>query len=283
MQSVRTATDKFSINWVTVICSDSELRFAGPTEDPTADPTPIRLEGQDILILRFQGISTDSDMVPGVAFSGPDTLTSPLGPFQESLQTTGQIILRGNSGLTGTFRCTALLSPKMRGEEPPLSSSNQLPVDNGLDPSSAKEFRVLVSRPKVDPSSVEGPGMAKVKVEVQPQMVSLFSPDPVIWNFVFADGLEPRDYAPLLYHDRYPSLPDGSGPFGPFESLSTAGLFEPLGDGSTLGYRLITSGNNHVHRQFHFMVGVRPLSMGTSNGIFSVVDPIIDNIGPPQK
>lgn len=266
MQPARAEEDEFRKISVIVSYSGSELKFA--------DTPPIRLEEMDILVLHFQGIS--SDMVPGVTFSGPGVLVSLLGPFQEALQTPDQIILRGNSGLTGTFQCKALLSPKLRGEEPPLSSSNELRIDNAQNALSAKELRVLIRR-KTDLSPVP------VKVEVEPEIVALVAPDPVVWNFVFEGGLNPLDYTPLLYHVPKPSLPPGIGPFGPFRSLSVAEIFEPLADGSTLGYRLITSGNNDVHHRFHFSVGVRPTREGKSNEILAVKDPIIDNIGPPHQ
>jgi hypothetical protein len=249
---------------VTVSYSGSELRFQ--------DPNPIVLAEGDILILRFQGIP--NDMIPGVTFSRDgDDFTSPLGPFQEALQTADLIVLRGNSGSKGTFQCTALLSPKLRGEEPPLASSNELRIDNGLSARPAKEIRVSV-RPKVTPGEVP------VEVTVDLEEVALLAPDSVVWNFVF-ENLEPRDYEPLLYLDAE-STPVSTGPFGPFESLSVAGIFEPLGEGRTLAYRLITSGNDNVPGQYHFNVGVRPTRKGGITEILSIVDPIIDNIGPPH-
>lgn len=235
------------------------------------DPRPIELGEGDVLLLHFQG---DLDgMIPGVTFSrNGDDLDCPLGPFQDALQTAGFVVLRGNSGLADQFQCKALLSPKMRGDQPPLSSSNELDIGNGQAARPAKEIRVLV-RPKA--------GSAEpVDVTVDLEEVTVYAPDPVVWNFVF-ENLDPRDYEPVLYLD-VDQTPIESGPFGPFQSLSMAGLSEPLGVSTTLAYRLITSGNNYVRGQYHFNVGVRPTREGPSNAILSVVDPIIDNSGPPH-
>jgi hypothetical protein len=263
MQPAKAAQEVPTIYRFTVVYEDLELRFL--------DPERIELAEGDVLILDFQGIP--KDMIPGVTFSSGDDPASLLGPFQDALQIADAVVLRGNSGLADQFRCTALLSPKVRGEDPPISSSNELPIGNGLGPLPAKEIRVLI-RPEAVSSEVP------VKVTVYPEEVTLYAPDPVVWSFVF-ENLEPRDYEPLLYFAPTPRAPAGTGPFGPFQSLSTAGLFEPLGEGGNLGYRLITSGNNNVQGKYHFNVGVRPVG-GESNGIFSVVDPIIDNIGPPH-
>ncbi|MFL6292844.1 MAG: hypothetical protein ACJ759_18275 [Thermoanaerobaculia bacterium] len=269
MQPARAEDIRSTTYRITVSYSGSELRFQ--------DPTPIVLAEGDLLILHFEGIPVD--MIPGVTFSGNgDGFASPLGPFQEALQTAGVIVLRGNSGSTGTFQCRAWLSPKVRGEER-LLSADELRVDNGLSARPAKEIRVLV-RPKPAPDEVLLPAEVPVEVTVDLEEVAHFAPDCVVWNFVF-ENLEPRDYEPLLYLDAE-ATPVRTGPFGPFESLSAAGIFEPLGEGRILAYRLITAGNNDVPGQYHFSVGVLPVRAGTSNGIFSVVDPIIDNIGPPH-
>jgi len=250
-----------------VIYSGSKLSF----ED--LPPNPIALAEGDILIFCFQGIP--NDMLPGVTFSkNEDDFVSPLGPFQDALQTADLIVLKGNSGTEGTFQCQASLSPKLRGEEQPLFSSNELRFSNGLSARPAKEIRVLI-RP--NPVSSEPP----VEVTVEPGEVSLFAPDSVVWNFVY-EKLEPLDYEPLLYLDAA-STEVRTGPFGPFESLSVAGIFEPLpGDEITLGYRLITSGNNGVPGQYHFNVGVRPARKGSFTEMLSIVDPSIDNSGPPN-
>ncbi len=264
MQQARAKGVGSTMHRVTVKYDGSELSFQ--------DPTPIVLAEGDILILHFQGIP--NDMIPGAAFSRDgDDFASPLGPFQEALQTADFVVLRGNSGWKHAFQCKALLSPKLRGEEPPLSSANALEVDNHLGARPAKEIRVLVS-PK--PGSPE----MLVEVTVDLEEVDFYAPDSVVWNFVFAGGLKPRDYEPLLYLASMPSPPDGTGPFGPFQSLSVAGIFAPLEEDTELAYRLITAGNNGIEGRYHFNVGVR----STRAGIRSLcpTDPIIDNIGPPH-
>ncbi len=236
------------------------------------DPRQVELAEGDVLFLQFQG--SLNAMAPGVIFSrNEDGLVSPLGPFQEALQTADFVVLRGNSGWSGHFQCTALLLPKLRGEEQPLSSSNELGIGNGLAARPAKEVRVLVRRKD---------GLVEVTVDLEE--VALFAHDSVVWNFVF-ENLEPREYEPLLYLAPTQStpLPPGTGTFGPFQSLSMAGIIrEPLGEGRISTYRLITSGNNNVPGRYHFNVGVRPTREGSRNEIFSVVDPIIDNSGPPH-
>jgi hypothetical protein len=261
MQPARAEAVRSTTHRVTVIYDGSKLSFQ--------DPSPIPLAEGDILILRFQGIP--NHMIPGATFSRDgDDFVSPLGPFQEALQTAHLVILKGNSGLPGTFRCTALLSPKLRGEETPTSSNNELPIDNGLipRPAKAKEIQVLVRKPT--PS-------APVEVAVDLDEVALFAPDSVVWSFVYGENVEAQDYEPLLYLNAAATeVP--TGPFGPFESLSLARIF---GEGS-LAYRLITSGNNNFPGKYSFNVGVRTTREGTFREILSVVDPIIDNSGPPH-
>lgn len=254
MQPARAEEVGATMHRAEVTFDDSGLRFK--------DPAPILLAEGDILILFFQGIP--NNMLPGVTFSrSGDDFVNPLGPFQEALQTADSVVLRGNSGWTGAFQLKALLSPKLRGEEPPLSSSNALGIDNELGARPAKEIRVLVSQKEVT---------------VDLDEVTFYTPDSVVWNFVFEGGLEPRDYEPLLYLASMPAPPDGTGPFGPFQSLSVAGLFEPLQGG--LAYRLITAGNNGIEGRYHFNVGVR--STRADIRILCPTDPIIDNIGPPH-
>jgi hypothetical protein len=245
---------------ITVRYDGSTLRFE--------DDTPIALAQDDILILLFVGVP--NDRIPGVVFAREgDGFVSPLGPFRDVLQTADHVILRGNSGSVGIFQCQALLSPMLRGEERILSG-NEIRIRNELTARPAKEIRVLV-RPK-PPSEVE--------VTVDLDKVTLFTPEAVIWNFVF-ENLEPGDFEPLLYLDTgsIPPPPPGTGPFGPFQSLCVTGFVE---ESRILAYRLITAGNNNVQGQYHFNVGVRSARQGELRETLSVVDPIIDNSGPPH-
>ncbi|HWM91221.1 MAG TPA: hypothetical protein VN493_10670 [Thermoanaerobaculia bacterium] len=265
MQPARAEEVGATMYRVTVTYDGSELSFQGLI------PFEITLAEGDVLILHFQGIP--NDMIPGVTFSRDgDDFVSPLGPFQDALQTADLIVLRGNSGSTGLFQSRALLSPKLRGEEPPLFSTNELRIyNNELSARPAKEIRVFVRKLE----------SGEVVVTVDLEEVALFEPDSVVWNFVYENLEQSLAYEPLLYLDAA-RTEVRTGPFGPFESLSVAGIFETLGDGRILGYRLITSGNDNIRGQYHFNVGVRPTRKGEFRELLSVVDPIIDNSGPPN-
>lgn len=245
---------------LTVTWDGKELRFE--------DPQPITLADGDILILIFEGEL--GNRVPGVSFlRETGEPAGPLGPFCDVLQTPDRVLLKGSSGSVGAFRCQAWLSPTLRGY-PTIVGTNELPVDNEVSRKPAKEIRVDVT-----------PGAIGPHVAVDLEELTIHTPDSVVWNFVFT-GLDPEGYEPLLYVSSDQPQPPGAGPFGPFQSLSMAAAGEQLAGGGSLAYRLITSGNNGITGVHHFDVGVLQLTTGVPQAFFSVVDPAIDNSGPPN-
>lgn len=260
MQPARIVEEETTQYQVGLTWSGSELKFD--------DPEPITLADGDILILAFKG--NLGNRVPGVTFvreSGEPA--GPLGPFCDVVQTADRVVLKGSSGSVGTFHCKAWLSTALRGSVPPIFSSNALSIDNELARKPAKEIRVDIA---------PGPGGPKVTVDLDE--LTIHTPDSVVWNFFFTD-LDPNAFEPLLYLSPDEPQPP-SGPLGPFESLSVATVGEGLTSGGSLGYRLITSGNNGIKGVFHFDVGVLELTTASPQAWFSVVDPAIDNSGPPN-
>lgn len=261
MQPARVVTEETAQYQLVVTWDGTDLRLG--------DPQPITLADGDILILLFEG--NLDDRVPGVTFvreSGE--AAGPLGPFCDVLQTRDRVLLKGSSGAVGTFRCKAWLSPDLRRGDPPVVSSNELSIANEIPRKPAKEIRVDVTQ-----------GAAGPRVAVDLEELTIHTPDSVVWNFVFT-GLDPGLFEPLLYLNPESLVPD-SGPFGPFASLSVASVGEQLADGGSLAYRLITSGNSGVTGRYHFDVGVLEMTAGAPQAWFSVVDPVIDNSGPPNR
>ena len=259
MQPARIVEEEPVPYQLTVRWDGKELRFD--------DPRTVTLADGDILILAFEG--NLEGRVPGVSFTR-ETPAGPVGPFCDVVQTRDRVVLKGSSGAVGDFQCRAWLSPSLRRGEAPILSSNEISISNEIARKAAKEIRIDVT------SGANGP-----RVEVDLHELTIHAPDSVVWNFVFTGFDDSAVFEPLLYVNDEPQ-PPGAGPFGPFESLSVARVDEPLANGGKLVYRLITSGNNGIKGVHSFDVGVLDLANG-SQAYFSVVDPAIDNSGPPNE
>jgi hypothetical protein len=224
------------------------------------------LEPDDIVIFNFTGIP--SGHVPGVFFLSHDFL----GPFQNMHQTADSIVLKGNSGRTGTFRCTPWISPKISPgmpQEKPLMADSSVKIENQIDtPRPATHVRVLVRY-------VGG----KLTAEVDAEKISVNETDVVIWSFVFGQGI-PDKFHPLLYFQ------DSERPWGPFGSLSSLPAFETTAEGE-VRFRLVGEGITSEKHSFAYSVGVVRVLLGDTPGLGDVLrvehDPVIDSSGPPNR
>lgn len=249
---------------VRVIYDGLSLAFKDAQGEPMP---PIELHEDDDVILSYEGIPDDT-FVPQVTFFHGDTISA-LGPFLDVLQTSDQIILRGNNGVSGRFDCQTWLSLRLRGERQTIHASEPLVIEGKSSYKAGTEICVTIK--------------GNDDVEVDVEKIELYEHDSVIWSFVFEPDLEPARFLPLLYLDPDSPKPPGAGPFGPFESLSTRKVFNTLEDGRILAYRLITSGTNKTWGTHHFKVGVE--HKGPHQKLmrsFATTDPIIDYSGPPH-
>lgn len=223
----------------------------------------LHLEEDEVVIFNFAGIPRDR--VPGVFFSHGF-----LGPFQNLHQTAGSIVLKGNSGRTGAFRCTPWISRKVLGESP-LLADDSVRIVNGIDtPHPATHVRVLVS-----PDAG-----GELTVEVDAERISVNETDVVIWSFVFKDV--PDMYRPLLYF-----LPvDSDKPWGPFRSLSCLPVSETTAEGEAR-FRLVGEGITSEKGSYTYSIGVVRVLLGDNPGLGEVhrveKDPVIDSNGPPNR
>ncbi|HEX6904892.1 MAG TPA: hypothetical protein VF789_34610 [Thermoanaerobaculia bacterium] len=229
------------------------------------NPDPIILASGDEVIWQFSSIP--SMFAPEVDFQSPD---QPYGPFQGVHVTFGpdqsaKLIGEGRAGGgERSYECRPQIGRWMTDtDELVYESVNTVAIQKAEGASEPpKEVLVRVST-------------QQSQVTVEPELLKIFEGDVVIWYFIFDDPVRARDYRPVVYFRGAVPLDNGLTPTGPFEDLAFAELQE-----GPFQYRAIGSGNNDVVGNYFYMVGAEPADE-TNERLYAVVDPVIDNSGPP--
>lgn len=229
------------------------------------NPDPIDLKSGDEVIWQFSEVP--AMFAPEVDFQTPD---QPYGPFQGvhvKFEPDQRAKLIGEGRVGGgerSYECRPQIGRWMTdSDEVVYASVNTVAVQKAEGaPESPKEVLVWVST-------------QTSQVKVEPEMLRIFEGDVVIWYFIFDDPVKARDYRPVVYFRGALPVDSGLTPTGPFEDLTFATFQE-----GPFQYRAIGSGNNDVVGNYFYMVGAEPADE-TDERLYAVVDPVIDNSGPP--